>query len=468
MAHTSLIGTAHSGLEALLAAAVTAASAKTAAQAKAGSGGDFLASLLAAKGGSADGMATSNTVVLPGQAPTQKPKVATQDVSAALEKTPASTAAPVPAVPARSLPVLVANAGDVAAKTTAAAEAKKQTGKAVGDNGADLADAKTAAGIASASTAPGSQLQTQIVAVTPVVPLVQTVHAPVPAASGKAGMRAGSGSAKPTTMATPSFGAASAASADDAAGAVASAAATTGAAVVATGASSMVAHLAAAVGGPASGATEGTAPVVPAWVGAAPSLHGSVERHGGSGLNASDAASSSAADVADAGSAAYAGGGFGAPHTLVSTPQVLEVGMTGGAHGWLRVRAELGQAGEVTASLVASNIGSAHSLDKQLGAMSAYLKSESVGVTSLAVTAPEKGAGVDVSAGLSQGAAGSSAGQQQRQQQENAATFNGFGADGSVLNDSSAATVAIASPSLGDTPTAMLSQGSGGWLDVRV
>jgi hypothetical protein len=193
-----------------------------------------------------------------------------------------------------------------------------------------------------------------------------------------------------------------------------------------------------------------------------------VERHGGSGLNASDAASSSAADVADAGSAAYAGGGFGAPHTLVSTPQVLEVGMTGGAHGWLRVRAELGQAGEVTASLVASNIGSAHSLDKQLGAMSAYLKSESVGVTSLAVTAPEKGAGVDVSAGLSQGAAGSSAGQQQRQQQENAATFNGFGADGSVLNDSSAATVAIASPSLGDTPTAMLSQGSGGWLDVRV
>jgi hypothetical protein len=192
-----------------------------------------------------------------------------------------------------------------------------------------------------------------------------------------------------------------------------------------------------------------------------------VERHGGSGLNASDAASSSAADVADAGSAAYAGGGFGAPHTLVSTPQVLEVGMTGGAHGWLRVRAELGQAGEVTASLVASNAGSAQSLDKQLGAMSAYLKSESVGVTSLAVTAPEKGAGVDVSAGLSQGA-GSSAGQQQRQQQENAAIFNGFGTDGSVLNDSSAATVAIASPSLGDAPTAMLARGSGGWLDVRV
>ncbi len=459
-----MIGTAHSGLEAILAAGVPVAAGKTGVQAKTGSGGDFLASLLAAKGGSADGMATLNTVAQPGPVPVQKPKVVTPDMSAALEKTSASTSVPVPAAPARSLPVPVANAGDVAAKTAAAAEAKKQTAKAAGDHEADSADAKTTAGTAGAATTPGSQLQTQIVVAPPVVPLVRTVQAPVPAANGKAGTRAGAGSTKPTTMATPSFGAASA---DVAAGAVASAATTTGAAVVATGASSMAAHLAAAVGGPASGATEGIAPVVPAWVGAAPSLHGSVERHGGSGLNASDAASSSAADVADAGSAAYAGGGFGAPHTLVSTPQVLEVGMTGGAHGWLRVRAELGQAGEVTASLVASNAGSAQSLDKQLGAMSAYLKSESVGVTSLAVTAPEKGAGVDVSAGLSQGA-GSSAGQQQRQQQENAAIFNGFGTDGSVLNDSSAATVAIASPSLGDAPTAMLARGSGGWLDVRV
>jgi hypothetical protein len=87
--------------------------------------------------------------------------------------------------------------------------------------------------------------------------------------------------------------------------------------------------------------------------------------------------------------AAHALGGE-APQTLVATQNVLEVGITGGAHGWLRVRAELGQTGEVTASLVASNASAADMLHKQLGAISAFLKSESVGVSSLAVTAPEK------------------------------------------------------------------------------
>ena len=78
------------------------------------------------------------------------------------------------------------------------------------------------------------------------------------------------------------------------------------------------------------------------------------------------------------------------PHTLLASPHVLEVGITGGAHGWLRVRAELEHTGEVTASLVASSAGSADALHKQIGAISAYLKSEAIGVTSLAVTAPEK------------------------------------------------------------------------------
>jgi len=87
--------------------------------------------------------------------------------------------------------------------------------------------------------------------------------------------------------------------------------------------------------------------------------------------------------------AAHALGGD-PPQTLVATQNVLEVGITGGAHGWLRIRAELGQTGEVTASLVASNAGAADMLHKQLGALSAFLKSESVGVSSLAVTAPEK------------------------------------------------------------------------------
>jgi hypothetical protein len=80
----------------------------------------------------------------------------------------------------------------------------------------------------------------------------------------------------------------------------------------------------------------------------------------------------------------------GDTRTLVATPNVLEIGLTGGAHGWVRVRAEVGQAGEVQASLVASNAGAADALHKQLGDISAYLKNEAVAVSSLVVAAPER------------------------------------------------------------------------------
>jgi hypothetical protein len=76
--------------------------------------------------------------------------------------------------------------------------------------------------------------------------------------------------------------------------------------------------------------------------------------------------------------------------TLIANPNVLEVGLTGGAHGWVRVRAEVGQTGEVQASLVAANAGAADALHKQLGAISAYLKKEAVSVSSLVVAAPER------------------------------------------------------------------------------
>ena len=56
---------------------------------------------------------------------------------------------------------------------------------------------------------------------------------------------------------------------------------------------------------------------------------------------------------------------LGDAKTLRATSNVLEVGLTGGPHGWLRVRAELGHTGEVTASLVASNPSAATSLKKE-------------------------------------------------------------------------------------------------------
>jgi hypothetical protein len=153
------------------------------------------------------------------------------------------------------------------------------------------------------------------------------------------------------------------------------------------------------------------------------------------------------------------GSGLGDPKTLVSTPSVLEVGITGGAHGWLRVRAELEHTGEVTASLMASSVTSADALHKQLGAMSAYLKSEVVGVTSLAVTAPEKsgatqGLGTQANSanpGASGGSGAGSSSQQRGDGNEKAMPWAGFEAE-------------YASQAV---PAALLGSGVGGWLNVR-
>jgi hypothetical protein len=154
------------------------------------------------------------------------------------------------------------------------------------------------------------------------------------------------------------------------------------------------------------------------------------------------------------------GAGLGEAKTLVSTPSVLEVGITGGAHGWLRVRAELEQTGEVTASLMASSAASADALHKQLGAMSAYLKSEVVGVSSLAVTAPEKSGGTQglgaqansANPGAAGGSGAGSSSQQRGNSNEKATPWAGLEAD-------------YASQAV---PAALLGTGVGGWLNVRV
>jgi len=160
--------------------------------------------------------------------------------------------------------------------------------------------------------------------------------------------------------------------------------------------------------------------------------------------------------------------GGDAPQTLVATQNVLEVGITGGAHGWLRVRAELGQTGEVTASLVASNAGAADMLHKQLGAISAFLKSESVGVSSLAVTAPEKsGASASATYGNAASAGGgANPGSQGRGGQDAARPFPGL-SSGETGSDGDR----VAGWPMNLAPTMLAGQGSlgsltGGWLNV--
>ncbi|QHN03916.1 hypothetical protein FTO74_11455 [Granulicella sp. WH15] len=83
---------------------------------------------------------------------------------------------------------------------------------------------------------------------------------------------------------------------------------------------------------------------------------------------------------------AYQPGAIPAHETLSATPNVLEVGVASGTHGWVRVRAELQPAsGEVMASVVANSSASAESLHRQLPALTAYLASERLDVSSVVV-----------------------------------------------------------------------------------
>ncbi len=74
---------------------------------------------------------------------------------------------------------------------------------------------------------------------------------------------------------------------------------------------------------------------------------------------------------------------------LVASPKVLEVGIDGGTNGWLRVRAEMGGSGEISASVIAHTAGAVEALHRELPALSAYLQHEQVGVNSVAVSRGE-------------------------------------------------------------------------------
>jgi hypothetical protein len=149
--------------------------------------------------------------------------------------------------------------------------------------------------------------------------------------------------------------------------------------------------------------------------------------------------------------------------TLTATPNVLEVGIASGSHGWLRVRAELGPAGEVAASVSAASAGAAEGLHKELPAISAYLAEERVGVGSLVVHAMERGAGAQDSAmNAGTGAAGSRAGSGQRDKDLSFAMQEGRRGGGVVDTELSGGLDAVSQPWMSH------GNGSGGWVSVRV
>ncbi len=78
----------------------------------------------------------------------------------------------------------------------------------------------------------------------------------------------------------------------------------------------------------------------------------------------------------------------GTPRMLSATPNALEVGIQNGAHGWVRVRAEMTDGGSVNASVSAASLQGQEMLHRELPSLTAYLQLEKVGVNSVVVHAP--------------------------------------------------------------------------------
>lgn len=152
--------------------------------------------------------------------------------------------------------------------------------------------------------------------------------------------------------------------------------------------------------------------------------------------------------------------------TLVATPNVLEVGIASGAHGWLKVRAEYAQTGEVAASVVAGTASAAQSLHKELPGISAYLAGEHVGVSSLVVNSAERGAGAQSST-LNNGTSGTATadgGRSHGGKELPVATARGSSRDADAEMDTSALLSVVGT----NLPMVLHANGSGSWLSVRV
>lgn len=72
---------------------------------------------------------------------------------------------------------------------------------------------------------------------------------------------------------------------------------------------------------------------------------------------------------------------------LTATPTSLEVGVSNGSHGWLKIRAELTDGGAVNASVSAASSAGQEMLHRELPSLTAYLQAERLGVNTVVVHA---------------------------------------------------------------------------------
>jgi hypothetical protein len=153
----------------------------------------------------------------------------------------------------------------------------------------------------------------------------------------------------------------------------------------------------------------------------------------------------------------------GSPRMLASTPTSLEVGIQNGAHGWLKVRAEMADGGVVNASVSASSSAGQEMLHRELPAITAFLQEEKVAVSTIIVHTPSAAAADARSFSGADGTGGQTSqrsNQGEEQQQDlRKATLNSF-------DETMASRNAHGAGEDGSLPLAAYASG-GSWLSVR-
>ncbi len=154
--------------------------------------------------------------------------------------------------------------------------------------------------------------------------------------------------------------------------------------------------------------------------------------------------------------------GEGVNHAVLQTSSsALEVGLPHGAHGWVKIRAELDDGGLVHATLSARSLSGQEMLHRELPGLTRFLEAEHVAVQPL-VTERSSTPGLDTG----QGSNGSAADAQSGQKHQGGA-LSGL-ADPLTRGSDGAEQDNTLTGGMTDAGRLLRSSGSGSWLNVRV
>jgi hypothetical protein len=151
--------------------------------------------------------------------------------------------------------------------------------------------------------------------------------------------------------------------------------------------------------------------------------------------------------------------------TLLATPMALEVGVTNGTQGWLKIRAEMTDGGVVNASLSSATSAGQEMLHRELPALTAYLQEERVAVNTVVVPA-------NATAGTDSRFAGGMNGDGSEQAQQSSGQRGGDERQGSIHGSADRADEGSTFLDLNGVGedglySAGMYAGGGSWLNVR-